>query len=106
MCQENCRGQRAEGGGRRAEGGRQKTEGRRKGIKGIRLVLEDGTSSSTDDSGRFRFANISPGKHALSLDLSSLPVDYLPKVPVKKEMTVYEGMSYNYNIPCQRQPSP
>lgn len=77
-----------------------------KGIKEVRLILEDGSSVITDDDGRYRFAKINPGEHALSLDLNTLPVDYLPLAAVKKEMTVFEGMSYNYNIPCQRQSQP
>ncbi|MFH1578357.1 MAG: SdrD B-like domain-containing protein [Candidatus Omnitrophota bacterium] len=77
-----------------------------KGIESIVLVLEDGSTAITDDEGRYRFANISPGEHVLRIDLNTLPVDYLPMVSVKKEMTVFEGVSYNYNIPCARDSQP
>jgi hypothetical protein len=67
------------------------------------LILEDGSRATTDDNGRYRFADVAAGEHVLSLDLSTLPTEYLPLVSVRKEVTVFEGMSYNYNIPCQKQ---
>lgn len=74
-----------------------------KGIKGVTLILEDGSSVTTDDNGKYRFADIAAGEHVLSVDLSTLPTEYLPLVSVRKEVTLFEGMSYNYNIPCQKQ---
>lgn len=74
-----------------------------KAIKNVRLVLEDGSEAVTDEDGRYRFSNITPGLHFLKLDLNTLPVDYIPMVSVKKEMDVFEGMSYNYNFPCLKQ---
>jgi hypothetical protein len=72
-----------------------------KGIKGTVLVLEDGLKAVTDGAGQYRFPNVSVGEHAVTLDLNSLPVEYLPSVPLKKTAVVFEGVSYNYNIPVK-----
>jgi len=72
-----------------------------KGIKGVLLVLENGLKAMTDGSGQYRFANTSVGEHTVTLDLNTLPVEYLPTVPLKKTVIVFEGVSYNYNIPAR-----
>jgi hypothetical protein len=72
------------------------------GIKGAVLILEDGIQAVTDYTGRYFFRNLATGKHALKLDLNSLPPNYLPKVPIFKEIELFEGVSYNYNIPLKK----
>ncbi|MCX5701784.1 MAG: pilus assembly protein N-terminal domain-containing protein [Candidatus Omnitrophica bacterium] len=71
------------------------------GIRGAVLLLEDGTKTTTDPSGRYYFRNIGVGKHTVTLDLNSLPYNYLPEVPVFKDIELFEGISYNYNIPIR-----
>jgi hypothetical protein len=71
------------------------------GIRGVVLLLDDGTKTTTDPSGRYYFRNIGVGKHTITLDLNSLPYNYLPEVPVLKDIELFEGISYNYNIPMR-----
>lgn len=71
-------------------------------IKGVVLTLEDGTKAITGIDGRFSFRNASVGKHLLSLDLKSLPLDYLPKIPITNEIILSEGLTYIYNIPLKK----
>jgi len=73
-----------------------------KGVKGVILVLDDGRKTITDGSGRYAFTNASAGEHTVAMDLNSLPVYYLPKAAITKKLTLFEGMSYIYNIPLKR----
>ena len=72
------------------------------GIKGVVLILEDGTKVITDDSGRYSVRKISAGRHTLNLDLNSLPTEYIPAVPIFKDIELFEGVVYNYNIPLKK----
>lgn len=73
-----------------------------KGVKGVIVSLEDGSTAKTDQSGRYYFSFVTPGEHTVSLDMTTLAVYYLPKVPVTKKITLYEGVTYNYNIPLEK----
>ncbi|MCM8796859.1 MAG: tetratricopeptide repeat protein [Candidatus Omnitrophica bacterium] len=68
-------------------------------VRGVTLVLENGKKAITDTSGRYIFANVSSGEHTLTLDLNTLPVSYLPKVPISTSIAISEGASYIHNIP-------
>jgi hypothetical protein len=43
------------------------------GVPGVRVVLEDGQSVTTDAQGRFSFAVVRPGAHVLRLDPTTIP---------------------------------
>jgi hypothetical protein len=73
-----------------------------KGIQGAVITLEDGSQATTDLTGKYYFAHASTGEHTITLDLNSLPVYYLPQTSLKKEITLYEGVSYVHNIPLKR----
>jgi uncharacterized repeat protein (TIGR01451 family) len=47
-----------------------------KGIPGVRIYLEDGTYTITDENGRYHFEGVKPGTHVVQLDLDTLPVQY------------------------------
>jgi len=44
-----------------------------RGVAGVRIYLEDGSSVTTDQYGRFTFPSVHPGQHVLRLDPSTLP---------------------------------
>ena len=44
-----------------------------RGVAGVRIYLEDGSSVTTDQYGRFTFPSVHPGQHVLRVDPSSLP---------------------------------
>lgn len=48
------------------------------GIPGVRIYLEDGTYTVTDEEGRFHFEGVRPGSHVVQLDLDTLPARYEP----------------------------
>jgi len=45
-----------------------------RGVGGVRIYLEDGSSVTTDQYGRFTFPSVHPGQHVLRVDQSTLPV--------------------------------
>lgn len=73
-----------------------------KGVAGVVITLEDGKKAATDATGRYSFLNASIGGHTLSLDLSSLPVFYLPQAAITKKITLFEGAACIYQIPLKR----
>jgi hypothetical protein len=76
-------------------------DGEDKGMAKVVLKLEDGTKAMTDAEGRFYFENVSPGDHEVTLVLESLPLNYLPKVPVKEKLVVAEGRTRTSYFPVQ-----
>ena len=44
-----------------------------RGVAGVRIYLEDGSSVTTDQYGRFTFPSVHPGQHVLRLDPSTFP---------------------------------
>lgn len=72
------------------------------GIRGAVLVLEDGSKAITDDRGEYFFRKTVPGRHTLTLDINTIPLVYLPAIPILKDIELFEGASYNYNIPLKR----
>ena len=43
------------------------------GVAGVRIYLEDGSSVTTDQYGRFTFPSVHPGQHVLRVDTTTLP---------------------------------
>ncbi|HIE44106.1 MAG TPA: hypothetical protein EYP78_04855 [Candidatus Omnitrophica bacterium] len=68
-------------------------------ISTVKLVLDEKKTVSTNNEGVYFLGNLSPGHHLLQLDVNSLPPEYLPQVPVKKEIEVFEGITHTYHIP-------
>ncbi len=48
------------------------------GVPGVRVVMEDGTWTITDDRGAFSFYGVTPRTHALKLDRTTLPAGAVP----------------------------
>lgn len=46
------------------------------GLRGVRIFLEDGTYTITDEEGRYHFEGISPERHVVQLDVDSIPPMY------------------------------
>ena len=85
------------------ENGSGKYEQGEKTVSGALLLLENGKVAKTDAYGSYTFINPSAGDHTITLKLESLPVQYLPAVPLKKDIVVYEGITYTYDIPLKQE---
>jgi uncharacterized repeat protein (TIGR01451 family) len=70
-----------------------------KGLKGARVVLQDGTQVLTDGEGRWHMDNLRPGTQVVQLDLESLPKNY--EVVVCEKNTRFAGRSYSQFVNLQ-----
>lgn len=48
------------------------------GIAGVRVMLQDGSYTVTDEDGRYHFEGVRPGLHVVQIDPSTLPLDRAP----------------------------
>jgi hypothetical protein len=79
-----------------------KFDGRDKGLKGVLITLEDGTKAVSTETGRYSFNKVKVGKHTLKIDLESIPSNYMPTIPILKEIDISEGSTYLFNIPLKK----
>lgn len=64
--------------GRVTEGGCTLDPRKAKGIQGVRVMLQDGTYTVTDEDGRYHFEGLIPGLHVVQVDPTSFPLDMAP----------------------------
>ncbi len=72
-------------------------------LEGVVLILDGKFKTSSNRLGEYMFRNLSAGDHTVTLNLRSIPVVYIPRVPVKKVVTVAEGAVFSYHIPLALQ---
>jgi uncharacterized repeat protein (TIGR01451 family) len=61
--------------GRITDGGCAVDPGKADGIMGVRVMLQDGSYTVTDEDGRYHFEGVRPGLHVVQIDPSTLPLD-------------------------------
>lgn len=61
--------------GRITDGGCRVDPGKAEGIAGVRVMLQDGSYTVTDEDGRYHFEGVRPGLHVVQIDPSTLPID-------------------------------
>lgn len=61
--------------GRIADGGCAVDPGKAAGVAGVRVMLQDGSYTVTDEDGRYHFEGVRPGLHVVQIDPSTLPLD-------------------------------
>lgn len=64
--------------GRVTDGGCAVDPARADGIMGVRVMLQDGSYTVTDEDGRYHFEGVRPGLHVVQIDPSTLPLDRAP----------------------------
>lgn len=72
-------------------------------IAGVVVTLDGKTKALTNPLGEYMFRKLEPGDHTLKLDLKSVPVEYIPKVAITKDVHVIEGATFVHNIPLASQ---
>jgi hypothetical protein len=75
---------------------------RDRGVKGVVITLDNGSSATTDETGRYAFRKLSAGHYSFKVDLSSIPPEFIPQVPIFKEIDLSEGSSYVVTIPLKK----
>jgi hypothetical protein len=71
-------------------------------IPKVKVKLNKEQETTTNGEGVYYFGNLNPGRHKVILDVNSLPIEYIPKVSITKEIKVPQGHTYNYNIPLEK----
>ncbi|QCB55101.1 DUF11 domain-containing protein [Sphingopyxis sp. PAMC25046] len=61
--------------GRITDGGCSVDPGKADGIMGVRVMLQDGSYTVTDEEGRYHFEGVRPGLHVVQIDPSTLRLD-------------------------------
>lgn len=64
--------------GRVTDGGCAIDPARANPLRGVRVMLEDGSYSVTDEEGRYHFEGVLPGLHVVQVDDASLPAGLVP----------------------------
>jgi hypothetical protein len=73
-----------------------------KGVAGVAITLDGDKTLFTGVDGGYAFTQASSGEHELTADLDSIPVYYLPLIPLKKKFPLQEGESSVWNIPLRK----
>lgn len=71
-------------------------------IPKVKVRLDEKEETVTNSEGVYYFGNLNPGKYTVRLDVNSLPIEYLPKLSIIKEIKVPQGHTYNHNIPLKK----
>jgi len=70
-------------------------------ISDAELTLDAKDTCVTDTEGKYFFLNLAAGKHAISINVNSLPLEYLPLVKISNTIEINEGQAYIFNIPVK-----
>ncbi len=71
-------------------------------IPKVKIFLDDAEVTVSDFEGTYFFRDIAPGMHQVRIDVNSIPIEYLPKVKLKKEVEVSEGTTYVFHVPLTK----
>ncbi len=71
-------------------------------ISKVKIILDGKESTTTDFEGNYFFSNIGAGTHQMTIDINSIPIEYLPAVKIKNEVDVSEGTTYVFHIPLNK----
>ena len=72
-----------------------------KGLAGVRVYLEDGTFSVTDENGYYHFAGVTSGSHVVQMDVQSLPGFYEPLPCAQDEGHSFAGRPFSQFVEIQ-----
>ena len=67
-------------------------------IPRVNMVLDGQVTVASDSEGTYSFNNTTPGKHTLTIDVNSIPLEYLPAVKIKNEIDLSEGTTYIFHV--------
>lgn len=71
-------------------------------IGNVAIKLDDQEKVVSDTQGGYNFYNVKPGKHTITFDVNSLPLEYIPLIKVTNKVHVKEGITAIFNIPLKK----
>ena len=75
------------------------------GVSGISIVMEDGTTVTTDPDGSYSIPGVEPGYHVLTLDEETLPEGWQVLGEISKFVNVPESGMAKLNFTIIRKES-
>jgi len=73
-----------------------------KPIAKARLMLNGKQIAMTNNDGVYFFNGLKAGTYTISLDVNSIPLQYLPAVAIRQQIEVKEGVTSAYHIPLSK----
>lgn len=71
-------------------------------VSGIIIILDEKDKMVSNIMGAFRFRNVAPGEHVIKIDLKSIPIKFIPKVPISKKVNIEQGAVFSYPIALEK----
>ena len=71
------------------------------GVGRVKVTLGE-ISTLTNSEGRYFFRGLKEGSYVISFDVNTIPLDYLPAVPVRNKIKLSEGINYLFYIPLTK----
>jgi hypothetical protein len=71
--------------------------------KGVVILLDGKKKGVSSVLGEYMFRNIGAGDHTISIDLKTVPLKFIPKVPVRRTVRIFEGVTFSDTIPLESQ---
>ena len=68
----------------------------------VKLRLDGERTLTTNANGVYFFGGINSGMHTLTLDVNSLPLEYIPTTPIKLEIKALEGITSIHHFPLRK----
>ena len=68
----------------------------------MKLRLDKDEMTASDYDGVYFFRNIDPGEHTVTLDVNSIPMEYIPLVKIRQKVVVPKGGTYTLHIPLKK----
>jgi len=67
-------------------------------MKGIKIIMEEGSYTATDSEGRFQFPHVAEGHHQVSIDERKIPAQYYIVTPARQGIDVYPRSTQKVNF--------
>lgn len=67
-------------------------------MKGIKIIMEEGSFTTTDSDGNFRFPYVAEGHHQVSIDERKIPAQYYIVTPVRQSIDIYPRSTQKVNF--------
>ena len=71
-------------------------------INKTKIILDGTQEEWTDFEGTYFFKGIGPGEHKITLDVNSMPIEYIPLIKLINTVNVEEGTTYVFHIPLKK----
>jgi hypothetical protein len=71
-------------------------------IQRVRLSLDGVETAQSDFDGTYFFRDLKSGEYTLTIDVNTLPVDYIPLVKLRQPVKIEEGATYVFHVPVRK----